>query len=120
MVPVMTKSTSLSAPDLPEAFREIVKPYLGDEPQIITDDLELITLWKAALIYGRDFPQQRDAIAKATVEAASSSPLVEENGIFETIHILFRALINADPSDSDEDWAEVEAHVNDLSDELLA
>ena len=100
---------------LPASFRAYLKPYIGQLPgtivrKIITDPAGLVALWETALSCRQRHPDHQEGIAVWTVSVGATSPLVNDNDLFEAIHAEFGSLEFADsyPGKGDAQWLALE------------
>lgn len=91
---------------LPQGFYDRIAPYVVKEDHrrvMVTPD-ELLALWQDALAYREQYPTLQESIAEWTMSAAASSPLVDDNDIFEAIHLTFGELEVSPQDSSDAEW----------------
>jgi hypothetical protein len=82
------KSAIDSRYGLPEDFLEYIQSYIGGRnPRIPETPDELIAIWEEGIKYIRLYPELQENIAAWTMSAGSMSPLVDDNDVFEAIHL---------------------------------
>ncbi|HEU4914276.1 MAG TPA: hypothetical protein VFT16_02610 [Candidatus Saccharimonadales bacterium] len=109
----MTPETSYgNSLGLPEPFYTTIRPYVDqtlaiDERQIAATPDQLMRIWREAVSARRVHPELQEIIAEWATSAAASSPLVNDNDLFEDIQARFGRL--EVPNDANQsDWAELE------------
>lgn len=106
---------------VPEAFYEIIKPYAssysnsGDEKREVADTpSKLKVVWKAAIAARKAHPEDEELIAEWTMSAGASSPLVNDNDMFEDIHERFGRLEVPAEDSNQTAWEEIESLIDSL------
>ena len=105
--------------ELPPGFYVLIKPCIDGTGEPFNTRAGLIRLYQAALNYRRRYPVYQESIAEWTVSAGASSPLVNDNDIFEAIHAELGSLEARSATDTDDDiengWQRIALWVEDLS-----
>lgn len=110
----MTETFPANHFGLPEPFYIAIRPYISKGSSDTPDTpKKLVTLWMAALSARQAHPELEELIAEWAMSAAASSPLVNDNDVYEDIHARFGRL--EVPGDTNqEDWEELDDLINSL------
>jgi hypothetical protein len=117
----MTKPDINTAYGLPRGFFELIKPYVSANPKVASESERLIAIWDGAFKYKNQYPKLSEKIAEWTVSAGASSPLINDNDIFDAIHSDFGRLEvagNANSPESKQLWDELSKLLTQLKHEL--
>ena len=105
---------------LPTAFYDTIQPYIfhtdGQHP-IADTPQKLIVIWKSALAARQAFPEKQELIAEWTVSAGASSPLTDDNDLFEHIHFWFGSLEVPAKDKNQDSWNELTALIHSLDEQ---
>ena len=117
----MEKPKINSTYNLPQDFFELIEPYMSENADVITEPVELIKIWDAALSCKDQHPELSEKIAEWTMSVGASSPLINDNDIFDAIHSEFGRLEvegNANTTESKRIWNELSTLLTQLKTEL--
>jgi hypothetical protein len=82
------KSSPNNIYGLPEDFLDYIYPYVRERQSRIPETSEeLMAIWEEGIKYIRLYPELQENIAAWTMSVGSRSPLVDDNDIFEAIHL---------------------------------
>jgi hypothetical protein len=119
----MTENLPDNPLGLPAEFYSTIAPYINlnaaaEKRQVADTPSKLLAIWKSALAARQSHPESQELIAEWAMSAGATSPLINDNDIFEDLHFRFGSLEVPASDGNEADWQKLNGYVHSFDNSL--